>query len=45
MWFDDSLQDQIETLKKKKLRPRIKSLRMVWEGLFFMVWHSDKPHY
>jgi hypothetical protein len=45
MWFDNSINDQNETPKKKKISPRIKSLRMVWEGLFFMIWHSDKPHY
>ena len=45
MWFDDSITDQNETPNKKKIRPLIKKLRMIWEGLFFMIWHSDKPHY
>ena len=45
MWFDDSNSDQNETPNKKKIRPRIKKLRMIWEGLFFMIWHSDNPHY
>jgi ribosomal RNA-processing protein 1 len=23
----------------------LKSIKRIWEGLFFMIWHSDKPLY
>lgn len=30
---------------KGKVSTKIKNLRMVWQGLFFMIWHADKPGY
>jgi len=29
--------------RKKEIPASTKNLRSLWEGLFFMVWHSDKP--
>jgi len=31
------------TERKKEVPASTKNLRSLWEGLFFMVWHSDKP--
>ena len=31
--------------RKNEISGAVKNLRSLWEGLFFMVWHSDKPQY
>jgi len=24
---------------------QVRHVRMIWEGIFYMIWHSDKPSY
>ena len=36
---------KLGSVKRREVPAQTKNLRSIWEGLFFMVWHSDKPQY